>query len=93
MSKFKKIFKAIGSIFGGDEPKVPQVMPQVIQRDVKADQQAAEDEAAKKANASKAAIKRSRQTGASLLASGAQGVTGEAVTSSALATGKQTLGA
>lgn len=92
MSKFKKIFKAIGSIFGGDEPKVPQV-PQVIQRDVKADQQAAEDEAAKKANASKAAIKRSRQTGASLLASGAQGVTGEAATSSALATGKQTLGA
>lgn len=89
MSKFKKIFKAIGSIFGGDEPKVPQV----IQRDVKAEQQAAEDEAAKKANASKAAIKRSRQTGASLLASGAQGVTGEAVTSSALATGKQTLGA
>lgn len=77
------------AIFGGGNDT-----PQVVQRDVKAEQQAAEEEAAKKANASKASLKRSRQAGAaSLLSTGAQGVSGEAATSSALATGKQTLGA
>lgn len=80
----------VDAIFGGgDKPSAPAV----VQRDVKAEQQAAEDEAAKKANASKASLKRSRQAGASLLATGAHGVSGEAATSSALATGKQTLGA
>lgn len=79
----------VDAIFGGG-----QSTPQVVQRDVKAEQQAAEDEAAKKANASKASLRRSRQAGsASLLSTGAQGVAGEAATSSALASGKQTLGA
>lgn len=79
----------VKSIFGGDTPSTPAV----VQRDVKGEQQAAEDEAAKKSNATKASLKRSRQAGASLLATGAQGVAGEAATSSALASGKTTLGA
>lgn len=80
----------IDAIFGGGGNETPQV----VQRDVKAEQQQAEEEAAKRANASKASLKRSRQAGAaSLLATGAKGVSGEAATSSALAAGKQTLGA
>lgn len=76
----------MGAIFG--EPDTPQV----VQRDVAAEQKTAEDEATKKANASRAALKRSRTGGTSLLATGAGGVGGTAETSSVLATGKTTLG-
>lgn len=85
MGKFKAIFKAI---LGGDDPKTPPV----VYQDPKADQQKADDEAAKKANAARIATKRAKAGGASLLSTGAHGVQGEAATSSTLASGKTTLG-
>lgn len=80
----------VDAIFGGgDKPSTPQV----VQRDVKAEQQQADAEAAKKANAARVATKRAKAGGASLLSTGAQGVQSGAATTSTLATGKQTLGA
>jgi hypothetical protein len=73
---------------GGDKPSTPQVVPQ----DPKADAAKSEAEAASKANAARIATKRAKAGGSSLLASGAKGVGGTAETSSALATGKTTLG-
>lgn len=78
----------VDAIFGGGK----QETPQVVQRDVKAEAQQADDEAAKKANAARIATKRAKAGGASLLSTGAQGVQGSAATSSTLATGKMTLG-
>ncbi len=79
----------LGAIFGGgDKPSTPQV----VQQDPKADAAKADEEAASKANAARIATKRAKAGGSSLLASGAKGVGGTAETSSALATGKTTLG-
>jgi len=76
----------IDALFGGSKT------PPVVQRDVRAEQREAEDEAAKKANAARIAAKRSKAGGASLLTTGAHGVQGGAATTSTLATGKTTLG-
>lgn len=89
MGKLKAVFKVFSSILGGGNyPKTPRV----VYQDPKADQQKADDEAAKKANAARIATKRARAGGASLLSTGAKGVQGEAATSSTLASGKTTLG-
>lgn len=78
----------VDAIFGGGNET-----PQVVQRDLKAEQQAADDEAAKKANSERISKKRMKAGGSSsLLATGAKGIGGTADTSSALATGKTTLG-
>jgi hypothetical protein len=66
--------------------------PKVVQRDPKAEAEAAANEAAMKAN-SEAAARRRRKQESSLLASGAQGVKGQAGASLlASAQGKDTLG-
>lgn len=67
--------------------------PAVVQRDPKAEAEAAAIDAAKKANAETASRRRRKQE-SSLLASGAQGVKGAAGSSLlATASGKDTLGA
>lgn len=67
--------------------------PKVVQRDPKAEAEAAANEAAMKAN-SEAASRRRRKQESSLLASGAQGVQGPSGSSLlASANGKATLGA
>lgn len=66
--------------------------PAVVQRDPKAEAEAAANEAAKKANAETASRRRSKQR-SSLLTTGAQGVQGPAGTSLlATASGKDSLG-
>lgn len=77
----------LGALFGGGDTPTPQV----VQQDPKGDQAKAEAEAASKANSERAARKRTTQS-SSLLATGAQGVTGDASTSSVLAYGKDKLG-
>ena len=82
----------IDALFGGGGKETQPPAPPVVQRDVRAEQREAEDEAAKKANAARIAVKRYKAGGASLLTTGARGVQGDAATTSTLATGKTTLG-
>jgi len=65
--------------------------PKVVQVDPAADQAKLEAQAASKANAEAVARKKNLRQN-SLLATGAQGVEGEATTSSVMARGKQELG-